>query len=247
MKKTIAGTALLFGLSISAQAQIAAGTILTGGSIGYSQTQDKGSVGNTSSQEILLKNRQFDLSPKAAYFVVKNLALGLSLQYSVNLSTQYQFILMVPVSGTTTPVVVRDGETEQRRHSISIGPMARYYLFVGNKAAFFGQLGLGYLNSRTEETVSSLFLRPNAQGSTYNASGYYSQFTPGLAYFLSDKFALELAVTGFSYYHIGGEATYRYQNTLPASTTATYTDAGFAADFGLSSLQLGASIYLGRK
>jgi hypothetical protein len=251
MKNTIIGTVLLGVLSVSAQAQITAGTTLVSGGIGYYQNNDSRALGNTSTPELVAKDQQFNVSPVGAYFIADNLALGFNLNYAANTNTRYFYTVAVPVSGIGPESMVLIGETTQEGRSIQVGPMARYYKFLGEKTAFFGQLGAGYQHSRQEE-VSTSVSGPFTRNVLTTGSGFYAQLTPGFAYFPIPKFALELTMRGLSYLNQSQEARQTYTDVLLTpglleGLTAESSYRGFAADFGLSSLQLGASIYLGRK
>ncbi|MCC2545801.1 hypothetical protein LJY25_05035 [Hymenobacter sp. BT175] len=242
MKKIITAAVLLAGAYLPAQAQIGAGTILLGGSLGYSSQKTEGSLGFTNTNELLSKENRFSASPTAAYFLADNLAVGINLGYSRGTTIQNFYAVSLP--GSPNPSVRLIGESEQVSRSFSVGPMARYYKFVGDKAAFFGQLGGGYRSSRSEITSP-----PGVFGGTNQlttGSGFYGVLSPGFAFFPSDKFGLEVSLCGLGYQRLNQETNYIAPST-PEPNPRKSTLSTFDAGLGLSSLQLGAAFYLGRK
>ncbi|GAA4351663.1 hypothetical protein GCM10023185_10510 [Hymenobacter saemangeumensis] len=235
---------LVLASASTAQGQIAAGTMMLGGSVGYIQQSTEGAVGNTN--EKLSELWQFNVSPTAAYFLVDNLAVGLNLGYSGSTGTLYNYIRAVPIGGTGSGVTVLQDVSELRSYNLRVGPIARYYQFVGEKAALFGQLGGGYQANRMEgETTSADPLYVSSELVT--GGGFFAQLMPGFAFFPTHKLALEVTLGGFGYQRQTQKATFTQPAMVPASNVREYTASSFGASFGLSSLQLGAVFYLGRK
>ncbi|MCB2410451.1 outer membrane beta-barrel protein [Hymenobacter lucidus] len=244
MKKTIGGAALLVLLATAAQAQIAPGTILLGGTMRYSAQSREGTLANTDQTVKLAQTNQFTISPTVGYFLSENLAVGLNLSYSHLKTTDYQYIVAVPVSGSGLGSVIKNGRIESKGPSFSVGPVARYYAFVGEKAAFFGQLGAGFWGDRTESKPEDVLVgSPSSARST--GSGYYAQLAPGFVFFPTPKFGLEVSLQGLMYQR-GESKTEITSSIQPKPVSQESTNSSFAAGLGLSNLQIGAAFYLGR-
>ncbi|MCB2380195.1 outer membrane beta-barrel protein [Hymenobacter sp. BT635] len=242
MRNFIWGAAVLTLLTHTAQAQLGPGTILLGGSLGYSQQSREGALDNTDRRFKLNKSIQFAIGPTAGYFLTDNLALGVSADYSITGNTQYQYLIAVPVFGTGPGRVVENGTIEMKTRRFNVGPMARYYAFVGEKAAFFGHLGAGYQGFRSE-SISASPLVANDSESLTTGSGYYAQLAPGFVFFPSAKLGLEVSLQGLLYRRTKNETT---RDDLTTPTPLKSTSSRFEAGIGLSNLQIGAAFYLGR-
>ncbi|WP_139925012.1 outer membrane beta-barrel protein [Hymenobacter sp. DG01] len=225
MKKILCGIALL-GASATAQAQISAGTTLFSGSIGYSSQKTETSSTFPNSVNRGSKNEQFDFSPSVGYFLADNLALGVSAGATLNRERTDDY---------------RDPNgnyyvmgTDRKTRALTGGVFARYYKFVGDKVALYGQLGGGYQN---------VYYSGYQNGLNYNYSnrlqGFYANLTPGIVFFPIDKLGLELTLRGASYTRLTDkDENGRYEGRS--------TNSSFEFGFGLSDFRLGASFYLGR-
>jgi hypothetical protein len=134
-----------------------------------------GSVGFNHIKNRNVESNSFNVSPKVAYFVNNNIALGASLAYySVNEDVNtYEY-----------------GMYEQKRNSFSGGIFARYYVTPSNKFAVFAQLGAAYSTNRYET---------QEYGSKATINGFDVQLAPAISYFVSNHFALEATLGLLSY------------------------------------------------
>ena len=223
---------LALATTSAAQAQISAGTVLLGGNIGYRQQLAKVTATDfRPAYEDRL--RQITLSPTAGYFVADNLVVGVQINWQQEVH-KYPAIVPVVISpgpGQPTAAVLY-GENTTRR--LQVGPFARYYRFVGAKAAFYGQAGVGYAATTYEDKPPVYF--GNADSGN---SGFYGQLSPGFVYFPTSLFALELGMRGLTYQHIA----FSGEDYSRQDLTSSIFDAGFR----LHDLRLGASFYLGRR
>lgn len=124
-----------------------------------------GSVGFGSEKTGDVKTSNFNLSPKAGYFVTNNIALGVQLGYTTQKET------------TETPL----GDVEDKASSLEIGAFGRYYFTPARNFSFFGQLSAGYVSSKVEPDGG-----PEAKEDGFNVA-----LAPGISYFVSDHIALE--------------------------------------------------------
>ncbi|NVO32235.1 outer membrane beta-barrel protein [Hymenobacter lapidiphilus] len=224
MKNSFFGVLLLSAGTLSAQAQISAGTKLLTGSIGYSQQKtETDGVFNHSTEN---KFRQFNFSSNAGYFVAENLALGVQVgafsRKSESLSTDN-------ISGNSSINGFRE-------RTLSGGVFGRYYKFIGEKVALYGQLGGGYQNVYSSNRLA---VGPPSSTNNRRKQGFYGGLLPGIVFFPTNKLGLELTLRGLSY----NSLTERVEN---GSQDIKITDQTLDFGFGLNDLNLGISLYLGR-
>jgi len=173
MKKILLSAAAIIAFAFTAQAQEIAPT--TGFSEG--DVFITGSVGFGTTKTGDFKTDQFTISPKAAYFVTSNIAIGAQIGYT---------------SATTTiPNPFGDGSVDQDTNSFAVGAFGRYYFTPARNFSFFGQLGVDYVTAKTEiEGVPG----------ESKTNGFNVGLAPGVSYFVSDHIAFE-ATFGFLGYN----------------------------------------------
>lgn len=123
------------------------------------------STNNNSSAE----GKVFTFAPKAGYFLTEDIALGLQVGYSSEQNRSANIITL----------------DEDR---FSIGAFGRYYVSPASKFSVFGQLGVNYVTAKqlVPATVP-------AQGIVENkANGFNFAIAPGMNYFVSNHFAIEV-------------------------------------------------------
>lgn len=162
MKKTIITSLIILGgllTSESAQAQLQKGNLLLGGNVG---NINFGSI-NSSTEHFSMS-----FSPKAGYFIIDNLAIGLANPWYASWG----------------------GDYNTRSGALSI--FGRYYFndaktIVLNKARFFVGIETGFGSNRTKYKAI-----PNS----YITKSNYGMFDveAGFAYFLTSNVALEAAL-----------------------------------------------------
>ena len=229
MKKTICGALFLSVGIVSAQAQISAGTTLLSGSIGYNRASTKSEAALPNAQPIETKQQQFDFSPTVGYFLVDNLVVGLNGSITTTKKDEQTYRDPYTGYGYFSP--------EVRTRTLSGGAFARYYKFVGDKVAFYGQVGAGYSNTYYPQGVAGPFSNPSSE----RVEGFYANLLPGIIFFPINKLGLELSLPGASYNRTTN--SYVVGNT---TTSQKNTSSNFNFGFGLTDLKLGISLYLGR-
>lgn len=122
------------------------------------------------------KTNQYNISPRAAYFVTNNIALGVSLNYSHR-----------KIDGSFDT-----GTNIQKDNSLSAGVFGRYYFTPANKFSFFAQLGVDYVSTKST-------LKGDNYNMDYKTNGVNVGFAPAISYFISDHFALEALFGVLSY------------------------------------------------
>lgn len=161
-------TIALLGLASTTsfgQTPLTKGKGLLTGSIGYHYQ----SYGNQNSLSV------FNFSPSIGVFVADNLVLGANLVIQTTSQSQYVYS---PIGSPSS--------SEFTSTAFAVGPFARYYHFVGgDKFAFFGQGGLGYLRARDVGFG--------------NANQGYLSLTPGITFFPISRFGIEGSLRGLSF------------------------------------------------
>lgn len=236
MKKIFALASLLsLGFS-TAQAQISKGTALIGGFGGYSRYTEEQRINNSTIppefQNLESTTSGFNINPSAGFFIVDNIALGLSLgvgrqRYD---SPLYNY---EPTPGLYEQVT--------KATDLTIAPFLRYYYLPMENFGFYGQLASGYFSSlyRTKNNLPGTSNPPQKSRS----SGVYIGFTPALVFFPTTKIGLELAAGGISY----NRTRSRPEDVTGPQANNEIKRSNFAANFGISNLTLGASYYVGRQ
>ncbi|GGB74518.1 flavo-specific protein antigen FspA [Flavobacterium suaedae] len=127
-----------------------------------------------------IKANEFNFSPRAAYFINDNIALGLELGYM-----------------SSKEDIADDGfgTYEEKTTGFEIGAFGRYYFTPANKFSLFTQLGAGYGTAKVE-----------VESFENKANGFYVAFAPGLNYFVSEHFALEATFGVLSYSSVKPDA-----------------------------------------
>jgi hypothetical protein len=226
-------TALLAVSSEEAWAQsIPAGTISLGGSIGYSQytnkISSKSSSGTTYSSET--KGSQFSFSPAAGYFVMDNLAVGLSLGYTATRDG----------STTFSPSPGYGLKELDPRTRLQIGPYVQYYKMLTEQFGIVGTLSAGYQNLRYQDYSGN----NNQYIIDYKGGGYYAGIAPSIVFFPIPKLGLSASIGSLGYSRYSYDYPTGTNSPAPASYESTSSD--FGANFGLSQLQFGGTYYFGR-
>jgi len=191
MKKITLAALALVGLVFSAKAQIQRGNVLIGGDLAnLNFSLEKGGA------------FQGNISPKAAWFIQNNIAVGGEVDFGVS--------------------TFKGGGTSL---NYGIGPLARIYSGAGTEIVrhgrFFGEANIGF-NGTHDPINSSL-------GTSYeNTNGLGFGVGPGFAYFITPSIGLEtlLKYNGIAGFGNNGYAStlnlnFGFQVYLPGRTTAT--------------------------
>ncbi|MET4105888.1 outer membrane beta-barrel protein [Hymenobacter sp. UYP22] len=227
--------ALATGLSIlalSAEAQIAQGTKLLGGSVGYnrSTTTWNNSAAPVAQREYEQTSRSFNVSPQAGVFIADNLAAGVSIGYSSQKTTTPYY----NYSSSSNPEVYQQ---TARSNTFSVAPYLRYYYMPTTAFGVFGHLSVNYNTSKSQTATTG----PDQLDNSGRSNGFGIGITPTLVFFPIEKLGLELSFGGIGY----GRSTSKLDATRTQAESKA-TSSSFGAGFGLNQLSLGASYYLGR-
>ncbi|OUJ70228.1 hypothetical protein [Hymenobacter crusticola] len=232
MEKFLLSALVTGAIFTNAQAQIATGTTMMGGNLNYwgpTSKNDNNQAGYSSTT----KNKQFEISPIVGRFIAENLAIGIDARFSFSKTNSHY-----PIFSSNYTFAGEYYEQIQKGRSINVGPIIRYYKFVSEKAAFYGQFSGGYTNNYISSYTSAFsnegIYTPSTSGST-RSEGFYGQVSPGFVFFPINKLGLELYLPGLS-----------YNRLIDKTDDSKRVDASLGANFGLRYLQMGAFFYLGR-
>jgi hypothetical protein len=221
MKKLFA-VALLSGLASAAQAQtiLKAGTIQLSGNVGYlhSSVEAPVSTGSSFAVKQTSVNNQFTVAPSVGFFVVDNLAVGISGAYQINqLKNSYS-----PTQGYL--------DYEATLKQFRVGAFVQYYKMLTEQFGITGTLGGGYQH----------FGRPSNSTNDMATKGAYANLTPSIVFFPIPKLAIGASIGGINYAYTS------YKTPTFLSSSDTYASSSFGADFGLSQLLFSGTYYFGR-
>ncbi|MBL0740271.1 outer membrane beta-barrel protein [Chryseolinea lacunae] len=174
----------------ASHAQTSKGGFLLGGSFGFSSTKNS-NVYSASPIVSEAKVLRLSASPNISYFVVDNLALGLTLPYSYD---HYTF-----------------SNSKSKTSEYGVGPVVRYYIPFG-KWALFPQIS--YTLGRSVTTGTYTVTSPPT--TEYKNTGKFTNFHGGvgLAYFLNPSIGIE----GILFYE---KDKYTYDNLEPSGINST--------------------------
>jgi len=127
------------------------------------------SFSSTKNNNTDVKENSFTFAPKAGYFLTDDFAVGVQLD----------------VTNSKTEA----GSAESKENTFGAGVFGRYYfLDLGQRFKTYGELGLGFASFKEENTF----------GNTTNeikASGFGAGVGLGINYFVTEKIAINFALT----------------------------------------------------
>ncbi|MBC8110268.1 MAG: outer membrane beta-barrel protein [Verrucomicrobia bacterium] len=168
MKRITLFVFALFLTIFSISAQTEQGNILLGGTIGgYSVNAG---IGNN--KEI---QSGFSIIPRIGFFVADNAAIGLGIGYSTD-----------KTKDGTNPAIISN--------TFEVNPFGRYYVGLGDKFKFFGELGVNVGFGSSKVDVSGF--------EPFRSRTIGVNLSPGFVFFPSEKIGIELTITGISYSNI---------------------------------------------
>lgn len=138
-----------------------------------------GSVGFQSEKTGDIKSNEFNIMPRAAYFVNNNIAIGLQAGFAS--------------SKNETP-----GVPDVKVNAFEIGAFGRYYFTPANDFSIFGQLDFAYATAKRKQDGT-----PDQKIDGFNVG-----LAPGVSYFLSKNIAIEatFGLLGYNTVEVDGAA-----------------------------------------
>lgn len=177
-------------------AQTTQGSISVGGSASFDSYKNESQYAGAA-----YKSSSLGISPKAGYFVIDNLEVGVNLGFS---SGKYGY---ENVDATKTS-------------SFLAGPYARYYKFTSNERfAFTAEAGFTFGSGKEKFPA----------GAEWKTGETIAYLSPGFTYFLTDKWGLDLQLRGirFRSYDPNKDADNNNQNTFTFGVNSLSPTLGF--------------------
>lgn len=224
---------IIVAISLGVNAQIEAGKIIAGGSVGFSSqggTNDNTS-GNTT---VSTKNNStfaFNFLPQAGYMLSDNIGVGTGIGYDYSKTTMYDAL----GSGTSTfDNVLKNG-------MFYISPFVRYYKNTGDKAYAFGEfalpIGTGSYNDLRMNTAGT----GTEDNDPTKVFSFAAQLSIGFNYFLNDRCALEAKWAGLKYQ----TTSYKQEGTTGnVSWENKRKDNYFGLNLDMTAISVGLRIFL---
>lgn len=196
MKKYLAALAVSILFIAAAQAQTEKGTKIIGGSIDFNKNKSEG--------EFSSNINSFIFSPKAGYFISNNFAIGTNVNFGSTKVNQQNSLY-----------------NNYTNHSVGVTPFVRHYLTITERFRFISEFNLSWSTSKQKPNQ---YLENEAE--YYVRSNYYSaKLSPGLAFFPTKKWAIEMVFPFLSY----GKGVTKFVGVPDAKNVADYR-----FDFALS-------------
>lgn len=175
----------MVAMGVAAIAQTSAGTLMLGGNLGFNSFnggENSATVGATTTTVEKKAFTNWSVSPAIGYFIMNDLAVGLRLS----------------LGGITRgQAVSTDGRNRENFNSFDLGVelFGRYYMNLSDKLYLFGDLGVGYMSSSWTRRVAST-TNPAGfnDGNAVKQTGLGVNIAPGLAYFPSEKWGIDLTL-----------------------------------------------------
>jgi outer membrane immunogenic protein len=226
MKKIIFSTfiSLLFLLlSFRSSAQVTKGQIVVGGTISYSNQKN-------STKDTVFRNTNkeqfYNFSPQVGYAVKNNLVIGLNMGYS-NSKSSYEHYLSNNLSN----------QNKIYNKSFSIGPFVRLYKPLNEKLLIFADVRSYWMVNKVKQ-MNDFDYYPDNNNNNYKSHGIYLYARPGITYFLTKKFALELLAPG-----IGGGKTILKKDSPTSSENSSVDFNINPFNFNFRDISLGGMFY----
>jgi hypothetical protein len=207
--------AFLF-LPSASQAQTSKGTVLLGGSLSYYQHSQK--TRHSGTTPTAYSSRSIGISPNAGYFLADNLAVGTGAAFNFSRNRYNE-------------------ELQSKFRGWGLSPFVRYYKFIGEKVAFFGQANLSFnkgtqKNNPIEDSDSFQY--------TSTQEDFYTALMPGLSYFPTPRLGFQFTIGQLQFYKSDTEVQNTY--TTP-ETRGNSSSKAFSANFGISQANIGLNYF----
>lgn len=155
------------------QAQIGAGTISVGGTLGVSSESDK--YKNNSGSVDGPKTSTFVVGPKVGYFISDNFSIGASIRFS------------------NTTEKSSDGNEKDITNRFTFAPFGRYHVFLSDKFYAFGEAEIGFGVGGGKIKNGGVSVDKN------DITTLGIAISPGVIFMPSEKIGIELAVNLLSF------------------------------------------------
>ena len=231
MKKTTI-LIMLFASAFTATSQTSKGSMMVGGSVGFSSSKNNTTI-TDNGVSITSSDNKFsnsNVSPTFSYFLADGIALGLNINFYSNSTID----VYPTVNGTSFK------EAQYENKGTGFGLLARkYFIKDDNKFGFYGDLGFGVgptIGKDSYTPVVGTAYSHEREGSSTNVN-----LGLGVAYFPTKSIGLHAGVGGLGWNKSNTKTTYSNSNSV------TTESSGF--NFNLNSLNInfGFNFFFGGK
>ncbi len=199
MKKIVLSLIAMIGFAYASNAQnfgFHKGDVILEGTVGGSSHDNKNTETKTS---------QFNLQPKAGYFVSDKFVVGIAPGYGQSKTTNY--------SGSQ--------DSYSKTNSLGVDLFGRYYfLEAGARFKFYSELDLGYSSTGGETSSGNITIKMNKT----NTIGIHGGV--GANYFVTNKIAL-----GYQFSNIIGYSTSKVDTNGAKATNDFYVNLNNFSNF----------------
>lgn len=173
MKRNIIILLLAAIFPLKAFNQISQGSIVVGGSLSLSVSNEK--TEQDGDTEDGPTTTHFSLIPDFEYFLADNLSVGLGIGYSLDRSKS---------EGANTETIYKDG-------TFLVNPYIKKYFSLGDRAYFYGQaiLGLGFGKETNEVKAGTITTSVEENYNTFSLG-----IVPGFKFDVTEKIGLEAGI-----------------------------------------------------
>ncbi|WP_187264119.1 outer membrane beta-barrel protein [Pontibacter beigongshangensis] len=243
MKKYLFTHLILCLIGWQAHAQVDQGRIVITGGVKYEFEKSKPKSGElpyelsefttvTSSE---WKSRDLAISPSIGYFILDGLEIGMAgaftYKFSRNLSTY------------RTDFGESDYRQEQKTNGFVINPYITKYFMVSTKFGLMATADIQYINEKTSNNSRQIFSSSNtiqeyASKGTQEETSLSIGMSPGLVFFISERFALKAHAERIGY----SKDITKYSSENGGSE---YKNKNLGLNFGSGNFMFGLSYYFG--
>jgi hypothetical protein len=194
MRKVVLSILVVFISIINVHAQIAKGTSMIGGSIGYNtQNNEQNNSGNTQSSE----NKILGITPSYGKAVRTNLVVGADLTYQNIISKNKN-------NGNTSEI---------KSNGFGVGVFARHYKNLGSSGFYL------FLQSRLGVDISNSTYNTPYKSKSFNIG---AGLNPGIAYAITPKMHIETGLNNLFYAGYSKSTSTSEQDPSYSSKTSAF-------------------------
>lgn len=217
----------------AAYAQIGQGSLMLGGELKFDMTGEKTTkITDPSAGDVKTPGyTNWNFNPKVGYFFTDNIVVGVDLNFG-------QTHRGTATSGTET-------ETYSS-FDMGLGLFGRYYMNISDNFYFYGQANVMYTSSSWTERDPGTTAGSFQDGDKYTSSGLGIGISPGLTFFPSPKWGIDLGLRGLVNFSSTTDKVETPAGPGGAAVSDTETTgSNFNIGFGTLAPTLGLHYYMG--
>jgi len=200
-----------------ANAQLGKGSLMIGGSVNFSSNNEAFKDASTVNS---IRSTSAGFSPRAGLMLSDKSMLGISVMYS-EYGYRYDYSIY---------------HDEQKQQEFAAGPLFRQYFPLGERAAFFLQGLALFKTGKTTYSGGNPF-----RNDVRDTNGLSVSISPGVNYFLNDRWALEATLGSINYSTLNADTS---DNSQSFGGDSKLNNVNF--NLGLSSFTLGINYIIKR-